>query len=149
LKTKRELSMAALDSTSEVKAVSLVNNGSDIRARLEVLLGAKPEAGVDESKKKREEDAVRASAQVSPRREQVAAAGGALVGALFQFLGALAPNGSTPAPSPEIVEGIRKSLHDCVDESSGKPRLTLTLPDRESLDQLAQTLARLLAGGKG
>jgi ERCC4-related helicase len=149
LKNKRDLSMAALDSTSEVKTVSLVNNGSDIRARLEVLLGAKPEAGVDMSNKKHEEDTVRSAAAAAPRREQVAAAGGALVGALFQFLGALTPNGSTPAPSPEVVEGIRKSLHDCVDESSGKPRLTLTLPDRESLDQLAQTLARILAGGKG
>jgi hypothetical protein len=33
---------------------------------------------------------------------------------------------------------------------SGKQRLTVTLPDRRSLETLAQTLARLLlAGGNG
>jgi hypothetical protein len=35
-----------------------------------------------------------------------------------------------------------------VDEDpAGKPRLTVTLPDKSSLENLAQTLARLLAIG--
>ena len=35
------------------------------------------------------------------------------------------------------------------EDASGRPRLTVTLPDRGALDSLAQTLARLmLAGGK-
>jgi hypothetical protein len=35
------------------------------------------------------------------------------------------------------------------EDSSGRQRLTVTLPNRDALDALAQTLARLmLAGGK-
>jgi hypothetical protein len=144
LKTKRDLS----DSSSDVKTVSLVNNGSDLRARLEVLLGAKPEAPLDESKQKQEEAAVRAEMQSAPRREQIAEAGGVLFGAMFQFFGALVPQTQGAAPAADIVESIRKTLSECVDESSGKPRLTLTLPDRTALDQLAQTFARLVASGQ-
>jgi hypothetical protein len=34
------------------------------------------------------------------------------------------------------------SLHSMI--GAGRPKLTLTLPDRSALDSLAQTLARLL-----
>jgi ERCC4-related helicase len=146
LEAKRDLALAALDPNSEVTAVSMTNNANDLRSRLEVLLGAKPEANVDVSKKQAEEAAIKAAA--TPQREQVASAGGALFGALFQFLGALVPDGATAAPANSVVDGIRKSLTECVDvDSSGKARLTLTLPDAAAVDQLAQTLARLLAKG--
>jgi superfamily II DNA/RNA helicase len=145
LNLKRDLALAALDSNSEVNSLSLANNGSDLRARLELLLGAKPDAPVDVSKKSEEEAAARASFKEMPRQEQVAAAGGALFGALCQFLGALAPQGETTEAGAKVVEGIRQSLNECVEvDGSGKARLTLTLPDRSAIDQLAQTLARLL-----
>ena len=51
-------------------------------------------------------------------------------------------------PSPELVSGLKTRLEQCVDQDeSGKPRLTITLPDKSALDHLAQTLAKLLAIG--
>ena len=46
---------------------------------------------------------------------------------------------------------VRSRLDECIEQDpSGRPRLTVTLPDRGALDSLAQTLARLLlAGGEG
>jgi hypothetical protein len=54
------------------------------------------------------------------------------------------------APAPEaLVANLRQGLGACVeDDPTGKPRLTITLPDRSALDNLAQTLAKLLAIGQ-
>ncbi len=46
-----------------------------------------------------------------------------------------------------MVQSLRSRLDECVESGEdGRPRLTVTLPDRSVLDGLAQTLARLLAG---
>ena len=45
---------------------------------------------------------------------------------------------------------MRERLSQCVEEDeSGRQRLTVALPDRNALDNLAQTLARLLVAGSG
>jgi hypothetical protein len=82
------------------------------------------------------------------RRERVAAAGGELLGAAFKLLGELiSPADSAPPPQP-LVADVRAGLGACVDEDgAGKPRLTITLPDKAALDNLAATLAKLLALG--
>ena len=49
LSAKHELAMAALDADSDVDAVDLVSGAEELKGRLEVLLGAKPDAPVDES----------------------------------------------------------------------------------------------------
>ena len=57
-----------------------------------------------------------------------------------------------PSRPPRALSAqVRDRLGECVEEdASGRPRLTVTLPDRSALDSLAQTLARLmLAGGDG
>jgi ERCC4-related helicase len=150
LDAKRDLALAALDANSDVDTVSMTSNVTDLRARLEVLLGAKVEAPVDEKKRRREEEALQsASAAELPRRESVAAAGGALLGAMVQFLGALAPQAQAAAPPPDMIDEVRQSLRECVDvDESGKAKLTLTLPDASAVDQLAQLLARLLVKQK-
>jgi len=145
LNAKRDLALAALDSESKVDSVALVSGTAELRARLEVLLGAKAEAPRDESKRRDEEAAIRAAKDAGPRRERVAAAGGALVGAMVQFLGALATESSAATPPETMVEEVRKSLSECVEvDPSGKPKLTLTLPDQSAINDLAQALARLL-----
>jgi hypothetical protein len=49
------------------------------------------------------------------------------------------------APAEGVVAGLRERLSECVeDDPSGRPRLAITLPNREMLDNLATTLARLL-----
>jgi superfamily II DNA or RNA helicase len=141
LAAKKDLALAALDVESEVDRVDLVSGMEDLKNRLEVLLGARPEAPVDESTQR---NAVAPAA--TPQRERVAAAGGELLGAAFKFLGELVAQQTPMAPSDAVVQQLRCGLDACVDaDESGKPRLTVTLPDRAALDNLAQTLAKLLA----
>ncbi len=155
LSAKHELALAALDPESDVTQVDLVSGMDELRSRLEVLLGAHPEAPVDVSLKREvaaAETASNATAQPSPeRRERVAAAGGELLGAVFNFLGELVAKDATPPPADSLVSQVRSRLDECIEQDgSGRPKLTVTLPDRGALDSLAQTLARLLlAGGEG
>jgi hypothetical protein len=119
----------------------------ELRRRLEVLLGARPEAPVDVTK---HEETDRQAGQFAEHRDRVAAAGGEMLGAVFHFLGELVSQDQTQPPAEPLVAQVRDRLSQCVEEdSSGKPRLTITLPDRGALDTLAQTLARLmLASGE-
>ena len=148
LSAKRDLAMAALDPDSDVTQVDLTTGVDELRRRLEVLLGAHPEAPVDVSKK---EEVVVETQQLAERRDRVAAAGGEMLGAVFNFLGELVAKDSAQPPAEGLVAQVRTRLGECVEEdSSGRPRLTVTLPDRGALDSLAQTLARLLlSGGEG
>ena len=147
LASKKELSLAALDVDSDVDAVDMASGMDELKGRLEVLLGAKPEAPLDETAKKASDQAVREIS--TAHRERVAAAGGELLGAAFKFLGELVAQ-QTAAPPPEaLVANLREGLGACVEnDPAGKPRLTITLPDKSALDNLAQTLAKLLAAGE-
>jgi superfamily II DNA or RNA helicase len=148
LAAKKDLALAALDVESEVDAVDMASGMDELKSRLEVLLGAKPEAAVDQTV---------LQAAVAPgvgepspeHRQRVAAAGGELLGAAFKFLGELVAQQAPAAPPSEmLVANLRQGLGACVeDDPLGKPRLTITLPDRTALDNLAQTLAQLLAVG--
>jgi superfamily II DNA/RNA helicase len=146
LASKRDLALAALDLGSTVDQVDLASGMEELKGRLEVLLGAKPEAPVDESKKRATEDAARTSPEYTQR---IAAAGGELLGAAFRFLGELVGQEKAPPPSA-LVEQIRTGLHGCVQTGpDGKPKLSVSLPDASALDGLATTLARLLALSPG
>jgi superfamily II DNA or RNA helicase len=142
LSAKKDLALAALDANSEVNEVTMTSNSDDLKARLEILLGAKPEANID----KTEEAKAREAAVVQERRSRVAMAGGALLGAAFQFLGELVGGETNGAPAESVVRDMRARLDQCVeDDGEGRPRFSVTLPDRSALDGLAQTLARILA----
>ncbi len=141
LAAKRDLALAALDTQSEVDAVDLVSGIEEMRQRLEILLGARPEAPLDQSVKQRVEQEIQLA-----HRERVAAAGGELVGAAFRFLGEIVSEPSAPAPPNDLVNTLRAHLSECVEpDSAGKLRMTITLPDRVAIEQLANTLARLMA----
>ncbi len=143
LSAKKDLALAALDASSKVSEVEMRSGAEELKARLEVLLGAKPEAPIDRSEQERQREA----ALAQERRDRVAAAGGALLGAAFQFLGELVGGATGAAPPERVVRELRSRLDQCVEtDGDGRPRLTVTLPDRTALDGLAQTLARLLAG---
>ena len=97
LTAKKDLALAALDVDSEVDELSLVSGKEELCNRLEVLLGAKPQAPIDES----QQTDLAAIAEPHVHRERVAAAGGELLGAVFNFLGELvSQNGSAPARVP-------------------------------------------------
>ena len=147
LAAKKDLALAALDVESEVDRVDLASGMEELKSRLEVLLGARPEAPVDETVKQKEEAATQALSIA--HRERVAAAGGELLGAAFKFLGELVSQHEATPPPESLVANLRAGLSACVEsDPSGKPRLTVTLPDASSLDGLAQALAKLLAAGQ-
>ena len=155
LSAKHELAQAALDPDSDVDTVDLSSGMEELKRRLEVLLGAEPEAPSDESEKARAEaDAERLARE---KQAKVAEAGGQLLTAAFSFLTEMLPD---PPADPEAGDRtaaaagfFRESLRECMEpgneESRGKPRLTVTLPSEEAIDQLAATLAKLAEmGGK-
>ena len=147
LANKQDLALAALDAESDVSSVDFVSNLEEMKRRLEVLVGSQPEAPLDVTS---QQQAERDLERFTQRRERVAAAGGEMLGAVFNFLGELVSEEATsPAPPPEIVSGLRDNLAQCVEEDEqGQQRLTVTLPNREALDKLANTLASLLAAGE-
>ncbi len=145
LSAKHELALAALDVDSEIEKVDMASGMEELKRRLELLLGAKPEAPTDESVKADR----RQEAELMARRERVAAAGGELLGAAFNFLGELmAEHRETPA-SQQLAGDLRNRLSECIQQDDdGRQRLTVTLPDRAALDKLAESLSRLLAVGQ-
>ena len=84
------------------------------------------------------EEVVAETQQLAERRQRVAAAGGEMLGAVFNFLGELVAKDGAQPPAEGLVAQVRDRLGQCVEEdASGRPRLTVTLPDRGALDSLA------------
>src|SRR5207253_881568 len=125
---KRELALAALDPESSVESVNLTSGAEELKSRLEVLLGARPEALIDKTIKRHEAVAAREQ----KRRERVAAAGGDMLGAVFHFLGELVGDGENHAPPAEpVVRQVAARLNECVEvDDSGRARLTVTFPNQ-------------------
>jgi hypothetical protein len=147
LAAKRDLALAALDPASEVDSVDVASGLQELKGRLEVLLGARPEQPLDVSVRRAAAETAKQFA--AEHRDRVAAAGGELLGAAFKLLGELVEQTPGAAPPAALVAGLRDGLTACVDQRDAeKPRLVLTLPDRDTLDQLAQSLARLLVAGR-
>ncbi|HEX3657908.1 MAG TPA: DEAD/DEAH box helicase [Pirellulales bacterium] len=144
---KKDLALAALDAESDVDEVELASGMLELKGRLEVLLGARPEAPVDQSIERESEQTARGFSDA--HRDRVAAAGGELLGAAFKLLGELMAPQQTADPPQALVADLRAGLASYVsDDPNGKPRLTITLPDQSTLDTLAQSLARLLVAGQ-
>jgi len=170
LSAKHDLALAALDVESNVTEVELRSGMEELKRRLEQLLGEKPATPIDASAQAEAQDEARRQADrhqhateskpnlpvsqtdnlpaapMSVRQEKVAAAGGEMLGAVFNFLGELINNApETEAPAPEVVNKLREGLSNCsTTDASGREQLTVTLPNRAALDNLANTLARML-----
>src|SRR5437667_1734349 len=150
LSAKHELALAALDAESDVDQVDLAGGIEELRKRLEVLLGARPEAPLDESVRRESELALaRAAAERGAHRERVALRGGQLLSAAFQFLGELLPEPSdsseSKAAATTALATLKQNLTDLVEpDDRGRPRLTFALPDATALDGLTNVLACLL-----
>ncbi len=144
LAAKRDLALAALDMESEVREVALTSGVEELRQRLEVLLGANVHAPTDESEKQR----VQQEAERIARRQRVAEAGGQLVAAAFSFLGEMLPRREPTDGAAILTSEFKARLDECVDrDEQGRPRLTVTLPSEAALENLARSLAAVLAPG--
>jgi hypothetical protein len=130
-----------LDPDSKLSEVQLVSGTEELKRRLEVLLGAVPEAPVDVSLESR---AQAEAAVLEERRARVSTAGGQLLTAAFQFLGELLP--SSAPPDPQLAASLQASLAGCVEpQPDGTAKLSLTLPSGDAVAALSQALARLFA----
>jgi SNF2 family DNA or RNA helicase len=143
LSAKHELALAALDPRSQVAEVNLQSGMEELKRRLEILLGAKLEAAVDESEKARQ----CAIAEQKARQERIAVAGGQLLSSAFTFLGEILPGQAETEESRRMSELFQRQLNQClVKDEQGQFKLTVTLPDPAAVARLASSLARLAAG---
>jgi len=143
LSDKRDLAMAALDIESDVKQLKLRSNMDDLKRRLETLLGEPPAATEDRSLKREVEQE---ADELLARQQRVATAGGQVISAVCQLVGELLPAAKTAAPDAAVVSQVRAGLGGLIgQDEQGRPQLQLTLPDSDSLDQLAGALARLVS----
>jgi superfamily II DNA/RNA helicase len=143
LSAKHEMALAALDSSSKLDAVTLESGMEELKRRLEVLVGAKPEAAPDVSEKQRLEVEART---VAERRERMSVAGGQLLASAFSFLAEFAPHTASPEEIQTTSERVKEQLAACLEQDQqGRMRMTITLPDPAALSTMAESLARLVA----
>jgi hypothetical protein len=117
----------------------------ELKRRLEILLGAKPEAAEDESMKAQVEQ----EAVVLARKEKVAAAGGQLVGAAFAFIGEIFSGAAETEKMVSLTDAFRAKLNECLEKGEdGRLKMTITLPDESFVSNMAQSLARMAAAGQ-
>jgi SNF2 family DNA or RNA helicase len=140
LSAKHDLALAALDMESNVREVALASGIEELKQRLEVLLGARAHAAVDETEKQRQQQ----EAERLARRSRVAEAGGQLVAAAFAFLGEMIPQRQPTNGAEQKASEFKARLAECLErDEQGRPRLTVTLPNEAALETLARSLAAL------
>jgi SNF2 family DNA or RNA helicase len=141
LSAKQELFLAALDPDAQATRIDLACGMDELKRRMEILLGARPDAPVDETMKA----AVASETASLARREKVALAGGQLLGAAFAFLGEMFPATEAGAENDALAEALKDRLAQCLDrDENGALKMTITLPDETVLDNLARSLARIV-----
>ncbi len=141
LSAKHDLALAALDMESDVREVALTSGIDELKQRLEVLLGAKAHAPLDETERQRQQQ----EAERLVRRSRVAEAGGQLLAAAFQFLGEMIPQREPTNGATQMAKEFQARFNECLErDEQGRPRLTVTLPNETALENLTRSLAALL-----
>jgi superfamily II DNA or RNA helicase len=145
LSAKHELSLAVLDPDSALAEVDMAAGMEELKRRLEILLGEKPAAAEDESMKER----VEKEAQALARKKKIAAAGGQLVGAAFAFIGEMLSGKDESDEIAQTAGAFKAKLSDCLEkEEDGSLKMTISIPDETFLDNMAQSLARMVGAGR-
>ena len=140
LSAKQALFLAALDPETDVTAVDLSSGMDELKRRLEMLLGARPEAPIDETLR---ED-VEKQAEELAHKERIAKAGGQLLGAAFSFLSEMFPERKETEQTIRLAETFRKRLSECLERGEdGALRMTVALPDESVIQDLAKSLAKI------
>ena len=144
LSAKHALSLAVLDPDNDTSQVEMSTGMEELKRRMEILLGARPEAAEDESMKAEAEKTAAALA----RKEKVAAAGGQLVGAAFAFIGEMFADQSNGEGLDQMAGAFKAKLGDCMERTAdGRLNMTITLPDEAFLDTMARSLASMVGLG--
>ncbi|KON27037.1 helicase [miscellaneous Crenarchaeota group archaeon SMTZ-80] len=144
LSAKHELALAVLDPDAEATEVDLSSGIDEMKKRLEILLGAKPEAPMDESLKEH----VEKEAEELVRKERIASAGGQLLGAAFSFIGEIFSGREESEQTIQMAEIFKKQLSDCLKmKEDGRLEMTITIPDETALSTMARSLAKMASAG--
>jgi len=142
LSAKHELARAALDVDSPIDSVDLASGMDELKARLEILLGAAPEAPVDESTRRTVEKQAETLAR---QKERMGEAGGELLAAAFGFIDSMLPEPQSDSERQrKIAAAVKENFARSIEKNDdGSINLTVKLPAAASLDRLAEILARL------
>ena len=132
LSAKRDLALAALDVESQVTEVDVRTGAAELKQRLEVLLGAKPEAP---------EDRVALARTGIVQNAPLVEAGRTLLRAAAAF--ALKLGQTEPRERTGLEAVLDAKVHAGDD---GRIRLSLALPSHGQVEALAQGFVALLAG---
>ena len=145
LASKHALALAALDLESEVTEVNLTSGIDELKRRLEVLIGKKPDAAMDESQK----SVVEEEAERLARKERAALAGGKMVSAAFNFLGEMFPREDASEEYLQTAKAFKQKLSDGMERAEdGSLKMTISFPDEKALDDLANTMVRMIGSAK-
>ena len=145
LASKHALALAALNIESDVSEINLVSGIDELKQRLEVLIGQKPDAAVDESQKIQ----VEKETALLARKEKVALAGGQMISAAFNFLGELFPRKEASEKTLPAADAFKQKLSEGMERGEdGSLKMTIAFPDEKALDNLANTLARMVGSTK-
>lgn len=144
LSAKHELSLAVLDPEADATAVDLTTGIEELKRRMEILLGARPEAAEDESMKIE----VEKETAVPAKKEKIAAAGGKMVSAAPALIGEMFAGADDDPQTEQSAGAFRARLSDCMEKAEdGSLKMTITLPDEAFLDNMARSLAKMLGTG--
>ena len=144
LSAKHQLALAVLDPDTDTSQVEMSTGMEELKRRMEVMLGARPEAAEDESMRTEAEKTAAALA----RKEKVAVAGGQLVGAAFAFIGEMFADQSNDDGLEQLAVAFKAKLGDCMEKTDdGRLNMTITLPDDAFLDTMARSLAKMAGLG--
>ncbi|MBX7207629.1 MAG: DEAD/DEAH box helicase [Verrucomicrobiaceae bacterium] len=145
LSAKHELAAAVLDPDSDLREVQLQSGMDQLKRRLEVLLGAKPEADRDVTQEQIVQQQI--TTLQAEQKAKIAEASGTLLTSAFSLLTQALPNAS--APDEAVVTALKTSLSQCLEPAeNGQTRLSITLPGQEALETMARALATLMAAAK-
>ncbi|MBW2597311.1 MAG: DEAD/DEAH box helicase [Deltaproteobacteria bacterium] len=144
LAAKHELALAVLDPDAQTADVDLSSGMEELKRRLEVLLGTKPDAPPDESLRMQ----VEKETEILVRKERVANAGGQLIGAAFAFIGEMFAGTDASDQTIQMAETFKKRLSEGLEKGEdGKLTMKISFPDEGALDNLAKSLARMVSLG--
>ncbi|MCY4264829.1 MAG: DEAD/DEAH box helicase [Gammaproteobacteria bacterium] len=137
LSAKRNLAMEALDPDASADEVEMESGMEELKRRLEVLLGAVPEAPVDVTEQQKVEKEIEQQRKISD-------AGGQLLVAAFQLLGELLPAEVSTPKTQALADTFEKQLNNClVTGEDGQMQLTVNLADSSAVSNMANSLARI------
>ena len=141
LSAKQALFLATLDPESENASIDMASGMDELKKRLEILIGNKPDEPQDKSMLRQLEG----QAETLARKERIENAGGQLLSAAFNFIGQMFPQQEETAAVNQLTETFEKHLMGCLDkDEKGQLKMTFTLPDESALHALAKSLAKMV-----